>query len=60
MDVFDRAWKILESKGACDAMGGAEYERLRDGWDRVLGVLIAIDFIQSAANTLPITQEEQQ
>lgn len=53
MDVFDRAWKVLEAKGQCDSMGGMEYTRLRDGWDRVLGVLVAIDFIQSGAHKPP-------
>jgi hypothetical protein len=53
VDVFDRAWKILEEKGHCDAMGGMEYKRLRSGWDRVLGVLTAIEFIKSGANASP-------
>jgi hypothetical protein len=57
MDVFDRAWKILEAKSACDARGGAEYTRLRRSW-RTFGLLVALDFIYKGAN-MPPTDEQR-
>lgn len=49
-DVFDRAWILLEREGRCDARGGAEYRRIRRSWDRVVGVLHAVDLITHRAN----------
>lgn len=53
LDPFDTAWKMCEEKGRCDACGGAEYRRLRDRWDAIVGVAFALDYIVTAANAPP-------
>lgn len=58
-DVFDRAWDQLAAKGRCDARGGAEYVRIRGDWDRLMGLLYAVDFIAQVANQIPPPPPEQ-
>lgn len=48
---FDDVWKALSEEGACDAIGGAEYERVRAAWNRAGGDIES--FIRREANVVP-------
>lgn len=46
-DGFDRAWEIGARRGQCDALGGAEYRRVRRAWDRHGCTASAVLFIRA-------------
>ena len=57
MDAFDAAWERLAEDGYCDALGGAEYRRVRAVWDALdvpPGIAIDLDeLISYQANLGP-------
>lgn len=55
MDTFDRAWVQCAEKGLCDALGGAEYRRVRSAWDQYGAFGYALQFIVNSANLACLT-----
>lgn len=49
---FDDIWNALSEQGACDAIGGCEYERIRQEWADHEAEIIA-SFIRIQANAGP-------
>jgi hypothetical protein len=41
-ELLDRAWDHLETQGACDARGGAEYERIIGTLRRIGGDWVGV------------------
>lgn len=54
MQIFDQAWQQLECEGKCDALGGAEYRRVKAEWVRFGMQNAAYLFIAILANLPPL------
>jgi hypothetical protein len=50
LEVFDRVWDLLASRGHCDARGGMEYHRVKKAWQCLGGAENAYRFILAWAN----------
>ncbi len=50
MAAFRRAYHALSKQGKCDAVGGCEYERVRDEWIVYTGPMPVREFIYERAN----------
>jgi len=53
MNTFDVVWETLAESGGCDAIGGAEYQRLRKEWQVSGKRLACLRWIMLNANEMP-------